>query len=65
MHIQFAELPVFDQERAKAFYIDHLNCRVVTDDRPLTAARLQLCLAARTTIGNALGLMGVSAPDRM
>jgi predicted enzyme related to lactoylglutathione lyase len=31
MHIQFAELPVFDQERAKAFYIDHLNCRVVVD----------------------------------
>ncbi|MER8961432.1 hypothetical protein [Mesorhizobium sp. M0701] len=31
MHIQFAELPVFDQERAKAFYIDHLNCRVVAD----------------------------------
>ncbi|XKM42953.1 hypothetical protein A4U53_033390 [Rhizobium ruizarguesonis] len=33
MHIQFAELPVFDQERAKAFYIDHLNCRVVTDQQ--------------------------------
>ena len=31
MHIQFAELPVFDQERAKAFYIDHLDCRVVAD----------------------------------
>jgi predicted enzyme related to lactoylglutathione lyase len=31
MHIQFAEIPVFDQERAKAFYIDHLNCRVVAD----------------------------------
>jgi len=31
MHIQFAELPVFDQERAKAFYVDHLNCRVVAD----------------------------------
>ncbi|TIX63727.1 MAG: glyoxalase, partial [Mesorhizobium sp.] len=23
MHIQFAELPVFDQDRAKAFYTDH------------------------------------------
>ena len=31
MHIQFAELPVFDQERAKAFYIDHLNYRIVAD----------------------------------
>jgi predicted enzyme related to lactoylglutathione lyase len=31
MHIQFAELPMFDQERGKAFYIDHLDCRVVAD----------------------------------
>ena len=31
MHVQFVELPVFDQERAKAFYIDHLNCHVVAD----------------------------------
>jgi predicted enzyme related to lactoylglutathione lyase len=31
MHIQFAELPVFDQERAKAFYIEYLNCRAVAD----------------------------------
>lgn len=35
MHIQFAELAVFDQERAKAFHIDHLNCRVVAD-RPMS-----------------------------
>jgi predicted enzyme related to lactoylglutathione lyase len=31
MHIQFAELPMFDQERAKTFYIDHLDCHVVAD----------------------------------
>jgi predicted enzyme related to lactoylglutathione lyase len=31
MHIQFAELPVFDQERAKAFYIAHFNCEVAAD----------------------------------
>ena len=31
MHIQFAELPVLDQDRAKAFYVDHLECRVVAD----------------------------------
>jgi predicted enzyme related to lactoylglutathione lyase len=31
MHIQFAELPVFDQDRAKAFYIAHFNCEVVAD----------------------------------
>src|SRR5260370_15583657 len=31
MHVQFAELPVFDQERAKTFYVDHFDCRVVAD----------------------------------
>lgn len=31
MHIQFAELPVFDQDRAKAFYVEHFNCEVVAD----------------------------------
>jgi predicted enzyme related to lactoylglutathione lyase len=31
MHIQFAELPVFDQDRAKQFYIDNLGCTSAAD----------------------------------
>lgn len=31
MHIQFAELPVFDQDRAKQFYRDVLGCSVAAD----------------------------------
>lgn len=31
MHIQFAELAVFDQDRAKAFYLAHLGCSVAAD----------------------------------
>ncbi|MVA98200.1 glyoxalase [Nitratireductor sp. CAU 1489] len=31
MHIQFAELPVFDQERARTFYLEKLNCEVAAD----------------------------------
>lgn len=31
MHIQFAELPVFNQDRAKAFYIEHFGCEVAAD----------------------------------
>ena len=31
MHIQFAELPVRDQMRAKRFYIDALGCSVAAD----------------------------------
>lgn len=39
--------------------------RVVVDDPALTAARLELCRAARGTLKAALDLLGVSAPDRM
>lgn len=31
MHIQFAELPVFDQDRAKAFYVEKLGFSVAAD----------------------------------
>ena len=31
MHVQFAELPVFDQDRAKTFYVDHFDCEVAAD----------------------------------
>lgn len=39
--------------------------RVVVDDPALTAARLELCRAARGSLRAALGLLGVSAPERM
>jgi arginyl-tRNA synthetase len=58
-------LAFYCDEVAAAVHRFYKNCRVVTDDAPLTAARLLLSRAARTTIGNALGLMGVSAPERM
>jgi predicted enzyme related to lactoylglutathione lyase len=32
MHIQFAELPVIDQDRAIKFYVDHLGLTVVSDE---------------------------------
>ena len=58
-------LAFFTDELAAAIHRFYKNCRVVTDDQELSAARLLLSKAAKTTIANALGLMGVSAPDRM
>jgi len=58
-------LAFFTDELAAAIHRFYKNCRVVTEDAPLTVARLLLSRAARTTIANALGLMGVAAPDRM
>ncbi len=31
MHVQFAELAVSNQDRAKAFYVEHFDCRVAAD----------------------------------
>jgi arginyl-tRNA synthetase len=58
-------LAFYTDELAAAIHRFYKNCRVVTEDQPLTAARLLLSRSARTTIANALGLMGVSAPERM
>ena len=64
-------LPYYVQEladRVHAFYHagnDVAAYRVVVPDPGLTRARLELCRAARNTLRIALGLMGVSAPERM
>ncbi len=44
---------------------DGTRHRVLSDDEALTRARLGLALAVRTVIGNGLGLLGLSAPERM
>ncbi|MFB6139704.1 MAG: arginine--tRNA ligase [Halosimplex sp.] len=50
-------------ERFNAFYRE---CPVLgADDEATRRARLALVAAARETIGNALGLLGVAAPDSM
>ena len=63
--LQPHRLAFFTDELAAVIHRFYKNCRVVTENEPLTAARLLLSRAARTTLANALGLMGVSAPDRM
>ena len=53
------------EELASAFSAFYRDCRVITDDEELTSARLTLCLGTKTVIGDALGLLGVGAPERM
>ena len=55
----------FAEELAEAFHRFYTECQVVSDDEELTRARYWLCVATRQTLVNALGLLGVSAPDRM
>ena len=58
-------LPHYAQELATAFHWFYTQCRVISDDTDLTAARLILCLASKVTLARTLQLMGMSAPDRM
>jgi arginyl-tRNA synthetase len=58
-------LPHYAQELATAFHVFYTECRVLSEDAALTKARLKLCSAAKVALARALGLMGVSAPERM
>jgi len=58
-------LPHYALELATAFHDFYEKCRVVSDDLPLSKARLKLVAACRNALARTLGLMGVSAPERM
>lgn len=53
------------QEVAARFHKFYTECRVVTDDADLTAARLALVSAARVVLANGLKILGISRPERM
>jgi arginyl-tRNA synthetase len=53
------------EELASTFSAFYRDCQVISDDVELTKARLALCLATRSVIADGLGLLGVSAPERM
>ncbi len=53
------------RELAGQFHGFYRDYRVITDDDALTQARLWLAEACRIGLADALGLLGVSAPDEM
>jgi len=53
------------QDLAARFHRFYTECRVVSDDAARTQARLWLCRASGTVLANLLGILGVSAPERM
>jgi arginyl-tRNA synthetase len=50
---------------AARFHGFYRDCRVITDDVALTQARLWLAEACRIGLADALGILGVGAPDEM
>lgn len=53
------------QELAAEFHTFYTQCPVVSDDEKLTRARLELVLAVKAVLSNALNLLGVNIPDVM
>jgi arginyl-tRNA synthetase len=58
-------LTYYSQDLATAFHAFYKNCRVITDDKSMTGARLKLVKAAKLVLGRTLNLMGMKAPERM
>ncbi|MHB8105733.1 MAG: DALR anticodon-binding domain-containing protein, partial [Dehalococcoidales bacterium] len=58
-------LTYYAQELATVFHAFYKECRVVSDDKAMTAARLKLVKAAKLVLGRTLNLMGMTAPDSM
>ena len=58
-------LTYYAVDLATAFHGFYKNCRVVSDDKALTAARLKLVEVAKTVLARTLGFMGMTAPEKM
>jgi arginyl-tRNA synthetase len=50
---------------ATAFHKFYHDCRVVTENAALSAARLALCRAVQQVLANGFSILGISAPERM
>ena len=63
---QVHKLTFYSTRLADLFHKFYESCRVLNaENEQLQEARLTLVRAAKITLGNALGLLGVTAPERM
>jgi len=62
---QVQRIPQYAIDLATSFHQFYRDCRVLSSDKELTRARLALILATQIVLKNTLGLMGISAPEKM
>lgn len=62
---QVQRLPQYAVELATIFHQFYRDCRVITEDKDLTQARLALISTTKIILRNTLDLMGISAPEKM
>lgn len=58
-------LTYYSQDLANVFHIFYKQCRVISADEALTAARLKLVATAKIVLAKTLHLMGMTAPEEM
>jgi arginyl-tRNA synthetase len=62
---QVQRIAFYATSLADSFHRFYENCKVLTDDKELSRARLQLVLATGIVLKSTLGILGVSAPEKM
>ena len=62
---QVQRIPQYAVDLATVFHQFYRDCRVISEDKELTKARISLVLVTKTVLENILNLMGVSAPEKM
>jgi len=62
---QLQRLPNYALELAEALHKFYEDCRVISEEKKLTEARLSLILAAKIVLKNVLKVMGISSPQQM
>ena len=62
---QVQRLPYYAIELATKFHNFYEKCRVISEDKNLTAARISLIKATQIVLKKTLDLMGISAPEKM
>jgi arginyl-tRNA synthetase len=60
-----SRLARYAQQVASDYTQFYMSSRVLGEDADLSAGRLGLCLATKTVLAQSLGLLGVSAPEKM
>ena len=56
----------YAQDLASLYHQFYTNCKILkADDEGLKKARLALCDAVRVVLEQTLGILGISAPQRM
>jgi len=65
LNYQVHRLCQYAIELSTAFHRFYEKCQVISENKDLTTARLGLVLATKIVMKNVLGLMGISAPEKM